>query len=205
MLYTAYALPKALGLCHQLQTDFDQTSCTGGVFMENLSSSFGLKSTWLNDKNLIYPCNIVAQRDKLFCYLLVSSRILPEVDWNWRKAANWCRRSEPGWVDTCFQSYGRDASGFAHQQANGTKNICRLAGSGERECIFGGVRDIVNNDTNDLSAKRLCERVDTKYRSYCFQGIGSILSSAYPDRNDLRAACQKFAVAQRDFAECFGG
>src|SRR5262249_47433158 len=33
MLYTRYDLPEALKLCHKLDTDFNQTSCTGGVFM----------------------------------------------------------------------------------------------------------------------------------------------------------------------------
>ena len=70
MLYTAYDLPQALSFCDKLQTDFDQTSCTGGVFMENLSSSFGFKTKWLNKKNLLYPCNskVVRARDKIYCY-----------------------------------------------------------------------------------------------------------------------------------------
>jgi len=203
MLYTAYDLPRALRLCHQLHPD-DQTSCTGGVFMENLSSSFGLRSKWLSDKNLIYPCNIVSENDKLYCYLLVSSRILPAVKWNWRKAADWCRRSEPGWVDTCFQSYGRDVSGVARQGADGIRRICRLAGSGEKECIFGGVRDIVNNNLKDLAARRLCETVRRKFRSYCFEGIGTILGAAYQTPAERRAACAPFARGA-DLADCVRG
>ena len=35
----------------------DSIMCSGGVFMENQSSSFGLKSKWLSKKNLLYPCN----------------------------------------------------------------------------------------------------------------------------------------------------
>ena len=81
MLYTGYELPLALTMCHGLADEFEQVSCSGGVFMENLNSSFGLRSRSLKKDNLLYPCNIVSRQDKLYCYLLVSSRILPEVGW----------------------------------------------------------------------------------------------------------------------------
>jgi mono/diheme cytochrome c family protein len=40
MLYTALDLPRALDYCHKLQTEEDSIMCSGGVFMENQSSSF---------------------------------------------------------------------------------------------------------------------------------------------------------------------
>jgi mono/diheme cytochrome c family protein len=204
MLYTGYELPLALKMCHGLATDFDQVSCSGGVFMENLSSSFGLKSRWLKDENLLYPCNIVSHQDKLYCYLLVSSRILPAVGWNWEKAADWCRRSEKGFVNICFQSYGRDASGTAVQNPVRARGFCARAGSGEEECIFGAVRDIMNNSSSDPRAKRLCEIVKRTFRSYCFFGIGTILGTQHPDEASKRTACSKFARGG-DLEECVRG
>ena len=96
MLYTAYDLPRALDFCHELNTKFDQTSCTGGVFMENMSSSFGIRSKWLNRKDLLYPCDgkVVRESDRLYCYGIIAQRILPAVDYNWEKVAAWCRRSD---------------------------------------------------------------------------------------------------------------
>ena len=55
MLYTAYDLPKALDYCHKLNTEFDQVSCSGGVFMENQSSSFGLRTKWLKQEEPALP------------------------------------------------------------------------------------------------------------------------------------------------------
>ena len=49
--------------------------------------------------------------DKLYCYLLITSHILPYVHGSWTKTADWCRKSDPGWVQYCFQSMGRDVSG----------------------------------------------------------------------------------------------
>ena len=204
MLYTGYELPLALTMCHGLANEFEQVSCSGGVFMENLSSSFGLRSRWLKKDNLLYPCNIVSRQDKLYCYLLVSSRILPEVGWNWEKAADWCRRSEKDFVDICFQSYGRDASGAATQSPEAAKGYCARAGSGERECIFGAVRDIANNNSQDPRAGQLCEIVKRSLRSHCFYGLGSILGTQNADADGKREACSKFARG-RDLAACVDG
>ena len=204
MLFTGYHLPDALEMCHGLEVELDQTSCTGGVFMENLSSSFGLKSRWVDDKNLLYPCTMVGDRDKLYCYLLVTSRILPQVEWDWTRAADWCRKSEPGWVDTCFQSYGRDAAGTARQDADEAKRYCDFAGSGERECVYGAVRDIMNNNARAPDARRLCEIVDSAFRSYCFEGIGTIVGVQYATVAERRTGCAHFARG-RDLEDCVRG
>ena len=98
MIYTGYDLPTSLKTCDKLANGWDAVSCSGGVFMENYQASYGVKSRWLRDNDLIYPCNAVAKRHKYYCYDLVTARILPKVDYNWVKAAKECRKSEKGWV-----------------------------------------------------------------------------------------------------------
>jgi mono/diheme cytochrome c family protein len=206
MLYTAYDLPKALDFCHQLQTPLDSVECSGGVFMENQSSSFGYHTTWLRTKNLLYPCDskLVERRDKLYCYLLVTSHILPYVGGDWVKTADWCRKSEPGWVETCFESYGRDVSGAAVQNPDRILELCKMAGSGQQSCLYGAVRDILNNNSQDLGAKRLCENVAQRFRSRCYFGIGSILGTQHADPEGKRAACEEFAKGE-DVSDCLQG
>jgi hypothetical protein len=196
MLYKRYDLPGALGLCHRLATSYDQISCTGGVFMENQQSSYGARSTWLKDDDLLYPCDsdVVAGQDKLYCYLLVTSYILPKVGRDWTKVAGWCRKSDPDYVDTCFQSMGRDASGSSREEPAGILSICRAARpDGERECLFGAARDILNNDATDLRGRKLCESVPARDRSYCFYGLGSMLGTVYGTDGERKSACRRFA------------
>lgn len=204
MLYTRYDLPGALGLCHGLTSSYDQISCTGGVFMENQQSSYGLKSKWLRDDNLLYPCTMVARADKQYCYLLVTSQILPKVGYDWRKTAEWCRRSDEGFVPICFQSFGRDASGVARQEPEGILVTCAMAGDGERECLYGAARDILNNDADDLRGRKLCESVEPEHRSYCFFGLGTILGAVHSTAADKRRACGRFA-GRRDLRDCLEG
>jgi mono/diheme cytochrome c family protein len=206
MLYTAYDLPQALDFCHQLQTSLDSIECSGGVFMENQSSSFGLHTTWLSTKNLLYPCNskLVQRRDKLYCYLLVTSHILPNVGGDWVKTADWCRKSDPGWVETCFESYGRDVSGNAVQNPDRIRELCKMAGSGQKSCLYGAVRDILNNNSQDFGAKKLCESVAQRFRSRCYFGIGSILGTQHADVPGKTTACEQFAKG-RDLTDCLSG
>src|SRR3954451_5284722 len=118
MIYSLNDLPYSLRVCDHLATAWDRTSCTGGVFMQNfLPGPMELAPTkWLSRKDLLYPCDNIKDRDKLYCYLMVTSRILPVVRYDFRKAAAWCRKAETGWVATCFQSFGRDASGYSVQK-----------------------------------------------------------------------------------------
>jgi mono/diheme cytochrome c family protein len=206
MLYTAYDLPKALDYCHQLKTEFDQVSCSGGVFMENQSSSFGLRTKWLKTTNLLYPCNsdLVDRRDKLYCYLLVTSHILPNVNGDWKKTADWCRKSERGWVQYCFQSYGRDVAGNAGRDPQGMKELCAQAGSGEKECIYGAVRDVMNNNAQDPNGKAFCEVVKPEFRGYCYYGLGTILGTQHADAEGKRQACEQWAKGE-DLVQCLDG
>ena len=204
MLYTLYDLPGALRLCHRLATDFDRVSCSGGVFMENQQSSYGITSPWLRKDNLLYPCGIVSQADKTYCYLLVTSQILPRVRWDWKKTADWCRRSEEGFVELCFQSYGRDASGSSRQNPAKTRALCANAGSGEEECIFGAVRDILNTDPADVGARRLCELAKPAHRAYCAYGIGSIVAVKHTSEFAKQQDCRRLAPGPL-YADCLRG
>ena len=124
MLYAKYDLPSALDLCHELKVESDRVSCTGGVFMENRAASYGAKSKWLKDDDLSIRATSVDTADKLYCYLLVTSHILPAVGSDWARRPRWCRKSEADFVKDCFQSMGRDASGYARQEPAKILGFC---------------------------------------------------------------------------------
>jgi cytochrome c553 len=190
MIYSGDDLPWSLQTCHKLLTSFDRISCTGGVFMQNLDTTMGV-SKYLSNTNPIYPCNIVADRDKVYCYLMVTSRILSMDGYNWAKTAKWCRKSEPGWVATCFQSMGRDASGATQYVAQRTIQLCSYAGKNEDECLYGASRDYANNYAGGKEAAVLCNESPAKYRGYCYEGIGTILGAIHRLGPDRQAACEQ--------------
>jgi hypothetical protein len=203
MIQSGYNLPAALEICDALATDWDQTSCTGGVFMENISSSYGVKSKWLKDDNLVYPCDKVAKRHKTYCYLMVTSRILEATDYDFKGAAKTCSTVEAYGKPLCFQSLGRDASGFTRQNPVRIRSICGLAGAGRQECIYGAARDIVSNDAGTPRAVRLCDSVGVVDQPRCFQGVGTIVGTLEGTTDGRRRAC--LSATRKYLAQCLRG
>ncbi|MGH2841480.1 MAG: c-type cytochrome [Solirubrobacteraceae bacterium] len=203
MIYTGYDMPLSLRTCDGLKDQFTQVSCTGGVFMENFNSSYGVKSKYLRAKDPIYPCNSVAERHKLYCYLLVTANLLRVNNYDQRKAAAGCRRSEPRWVGTCFESFGRDVSGIAGKSAGKALTSCRLAGRYESDCLYGVAREIVNADANAARGGRFCTRAPANARTRCFSGVGSVLAALVTDEPRLRSTCRQ--VSGRHAAACLRG
>jgi len=207
MIYSGYDLPWALSVCDGLRTDWDQTSCTGGVFMENISSSYGVTSKWLRDDDPIYPCPAMKERHKLYCYLMVTSRVNQLNGFDWKATAAVCRtKAERRWVATCFESYGRDASGQTQQDPEQVARICLLAGR-ERDvlsCLYGAARDLAYFDTTGARARSLCTQVARRYRAQCFFGIGTIMGGLYRVDAERRGACDR--LAPRAFrTSCYSG
>jgi mono/diheme cytochrome c family protein len=204
MIYTHYDLPLSLRICDALVTRWDQSSCTGGIFMENLQSSLGIVSPWLKKSDPLYPCDIVASRDKLYCYLMVTSHVLDTVGGSWQKTAAWCRKAEAAWISTCFQSFGRDASGRTRQNPAQIVGICSLALARESDCIYGASRDITSMDAGARRSGPFCGQVPTRFRPICFNGVGTILGGFYNYANQRRAACD--AVVPTAYRpDCYAG
>jgi hypothetical protein len=203
MIYSGLDLPWSLKVCDRLQNRFDRVSCTGGVFMQNLMPGMGT-SRYLRKNDPLYPCTAVAERHKVYCYLMVTSRIQSLDGYNWRKTAAWCRRSEPGWVKKCFESYGRDASGTAQYDAQRTVELCLLAGQNAGDCLYGAARDYGNNYAGGAQASRLCSVAPARYRSHCFEGIGTILGALHRLGSERKVACD--AVTPRAYRnDCYRG
>jgi cbb3-type cytochrome c oxidase subunit III len=203
MIFTFYDLPLALKTCDQLNGRFDQFSCTGGVFMENFTGFYKVQSKWLKSDDLLYPCDWVKDKYKYYCYVMVTDRILPNVHYDWRKTAQMCRRAEWEWRATCFQSFGRDVSGYAKKNTRLALDLCAITGNMLSECIFAVARDIVNEDAGPKRAARFCNRSPLRTRARCFEGIGTILGTLKTRFNARIAACK---TTSRTYAnQCLKG
>ncbi|MBW3654379.1 MAG: cytochrome c [Actinobacteria bacterium] len=203
MIYTGYDLPASLKTCDGLRTGFARVSCSGGVFMENFTSSYGVTSKYLRKNDPIYPCNAVARRHKLYCYLLVTSNALRINGYDLKKTAAACRRSEPDWVSTCYESFGRDVSGLAGTDASKALANCRLATRYESECLYGVARDITSSDAGGKRAGRFCARAAKRHQAHCYEGVGSVLGSIETTPQALRTRCRQ--VGGRHAQSCLRG
>jgi hypothetical protein len=195
MIRSGLDLPNSLEMCTRLETEWEQISCDGGVFMENFNTSYGIKSRFLKEDEPLYPCTSVKERHKLYCYLQITDNILALNGYDLPAAAITCLSAEQNWVATCFQSVGRSASGLSRNDQAALLAYCEAAPLvGVGECIYGAVRDITSNDAGGERALRYCNAVRETYRGRCFYGLGTIMHDL-----DGLAICDRVPAAYQPY------
>ncbi len=207
MITTGYTLPLSLKVCDRLSTRWETTSCNGGAFMENISTLYGYKSRWLKDDDPVYPCNWVAQEDKVKCYEIVTSRILRTNGGSWEKTAETCAAVEKGWASACFRSLGRDTAGEAHQNPSEIRRLCALARphGGEGTCLTGAAMAMTGNFKNGERSSGLCDSISAEYRIGCYYGIGSVMALYGPTAAKRAADCRSVTRVDPYAAACVRG
>ena len=196
MIQTGYDLPVSLATCAELDTRWDDVVCTGGVFMENVTTRFGYRSSWLKDDDPLYPCDRVPQRNRRSCFLRSSVRIIAFHKNDFAKAAETCAGLSPHWSRACFRGYGRDAVGEARYAPAKILSLCGLARTGQADCLFGAARTVGDGFgvAGARRSARLCLRAPRPGRDSCFGGVGIIVGLLYATDTARREACATLAA-----------
>jgi hypothetical protein len=190
MIQTGYDLPLALSVCRALQTRWDEVSCTGGAFMENGSSVYGLRSQWLKADDPLYPCGVIKLRNRASCYLRVTTQILNVNHYSWPKTAEMCQSLESKWRPYCFRSYGRDVVNYAGGKADSILRVCAFAHAAEGQCLYGAARTLADRDAKTDNAAAFCRRASHSLQRPCFAGVGVVVGLLEPTRAARLKACE---------------
>lgn len=207
MITSGYSLPLSLEVCDFMTGEWAARACNGGVFMENFFTSYGVVSPWVREDDPVYPCNWVAEEDKRPCYQLVTSRILRVVGVDWERTAEICASVEADWVSECFESYGRDASGQTHRNADEILAICASARpyGGERQCVQFAAMDHVENYAAGTQAAAFCDRTTSALQAPCYRAVGTILGRFKRAAGQRAADCRSLTTVSRNAAACIRG
>ena len=175
--------------------------------MENISSSYGVRSRWLRDDDPVYPCNAIARDDKVTCYGMVTSRILRVIGLDWERTAEICAGIESRFVATCFRSLGRDISGQVRRDPDKIAELCAVARPyrAEGRCISAAAMDMTSNFTSGKQAAVHCETASLGLRGECYYSVGAVLgrfSATVPERV---ADCRELTSSSQYVGECVRG
>jgi hypothetical protein len=175
MAVGAYNLPDSLKLCDVMTSSWERESCYGGVFMENVMVATRGNGTtaYFKDSEPLYPCTFVERPYKEQCYLMQTSQVLQKNGYDFAKTFQECGKADEGFVDTCYRSLGRDASGSTVSDIKRTVEICRLAPNrdGLHNCMLGAVRDFVSYYHSDQQALQLCASFGGETEAPCQQDV----------------------------------
>ncbi|MGI8886791.1 MAG: hypothetical protein ACR2G9_07735 [Gaiellaceae bacterium] len=196
MIQTGYDLPLALSTCSRLATGWDDVVCTGGVFMENVTTRFGFRSQWLEDDDPLYPCGRIALRNRRSCYLRAAVRVIAFHENDFEKAAATCGALARQWARACFRGYGRDAVNEARYSPVKIVSLCGLADDNRDDCLYGAARTVGDGEGFDgvRRAAKLCRLAPESDRDACFAGAGIIVGLLYPTDATRRRACERVAT-----------
>lgn len=202
MAYENYDLARSLELCGELTSEFNQRSCYGGAFMENIVAGQGQgalgghDTEWLSD-DPHYPCNGVNPDEAVQqeCYKMQTSWMLNLHNYNFEKAGQDCLGAPQEYISTCFLSLGRDAAGHTLRDPQKIKGICSATPFEYRQnCLLGGLNVIIDffGEGLDSQASELCKIVDGGHKQNCYQNIATRARGLFEDKEKIKAVCSSF-------------
>ena len=173
MAYFDHDVPLSLAGCATLQGTWEQGSCYGGVFMENVTAdSLEVPSKYLDANDLLYPCNALDDEYRYTCYQFQTSYMLKIFGGDFARTFDTCRAVEEKYRNTCFESLGRDASGWSYGNADAALAYCSLgANLDERmHCLTGAAIDFIQS-VGQTEARALCKAGEESSRAPCMQAV----------------------------------
>ena len=179
MAITDDQLFRSLDYCGNLTGDWEQQSCAGGVYMENvIADGLNHVTNYLDPKRPLYPCSDSPDKYKNQCYLMQTSYMLKINGGDFAKTFEWCRYAG-AYQSTCDQSLGRDASGRTVSDGPKAKAICDLGSTVDEKtnCMIGAVKDFISYFHSDVQANAFCDLFDEPIKTTCIYTTHSYYQS----------------------------
>ena len=179
MAYFEQDLFDSLAACETLEGTWEQHSCAGGVFMQNIMGNNDLPSLYLKEDDVLYPCNDVDEKFKHACFGMQTSYILTRFDNDYAHTFAICSVVEEPYRTICYESIGRDVSGYTGSNAIEAHRLCSKSETdeGREHCILGAAFNFVMNDSATENAITLCEREPKPFATECRRRMNEYLSS----------------------------
>lgn len=192
MFITNTDLNKSLSLCDRLEGG-QPTTCYGGVFMENSSSSTNTAhpTKFLNKADPMYPCNTLATRYLEVCYQYQSSYFAELSKWDWKKNADLCQQVPAAYRQGCFQIIGSNQVGFTQDYSKMRSNCDLMPTSNAvKICISGVVNGLSGRYVGQVNKiSDFCGQLVPENKKNCYQELGSNISGWTSDPDKIKGFC----------------
>ncbi len=216
LAYVDYDMPQAIKECQKLPDSFSQTSCYGGMFMENILTGQGLGASekkdhttkWVNKTDPYFPCNKIDKDQALQyqCYQMQTSWMLKLASYDFNIVAKQCLNAPDDIKSVCFKSFGRDAAGHTLRNPQKILDICAKVPQQKdyyMQCLTGAVNVIVDFWGPGLKdqASQLCALTPESHRKNCYQIVAGRLPNLFKEKSDQQKVCQTFEPAYQNLCQ----
>jgi hypothetical protein len=147
-----------------------------------------------------YPCTAIAERYGEACYGMQTTVMLHLNGSDFEAAARTCDGAPQRFRRTCHQSLGRDASGYAQQDADETRRLCALDRSAEAPwCYVGAVKAITDwTGTPDAGLSFCRDVAESEAKIRCYEAVGEQIGVMVSEDDGRADACAAAAPPDRD-------
>lgn len=197
-----YKLDEALKLCDLLPTVYDQSSCYGGVIMENVTA-FDKGKRWIKKEEPLYPCTALDEKYRDSCYSMQTS-VMFEQGLSIDQISAECAKTGK-FRGTCYRSLGRDLSNRVR-----VNNVSEVVSACEtksdiytRECVRGVIYALVDNTWNGQYAFKYCSSLNNnENQRACFEDVGYYMKGAHEKSLDqIRSDCDQYSGNKADLCK----
>ncbi|HYY24182.1 MAG TPA: hypothetical protein VE689_01745 [Candidatus Udaeobacter sp.] len=197
MFFADYQLKEALNVCDVLADDWNQRSCYGGVFMENVFSATPQKGD-LSPSDYHYPCNRLDQKYRDECYLMQTWR-MSEMGLSTSALFDECKKAGAHQIP-CTQSIGRDLSNEVRlKEPRLTAEHCEtVQGEHRQACVRGVIYALIDNTWDGRYALPFCAALRTpKDIGDCFGVSREYLTVIVgKSASEIADECAKYSAGQ---------
>lgn len=198
-----YELHDAINDCKKMGTSYTQSSCFGGVFMENIIAAqgfgaYGHITKWVN-KNPHFPCTEYPEGDDITyqCYLIQTAWMLTLDNYDFKKVSEECMNAPKNMVSVCYKSLGRDIAGYVLRNPKGILEKCGLVNDKQyyRDCIQGAAGVVVEfwGPKLDMQGVEFCREVaEEDARLICFTSVAGQMKMLGMEKPKIERICNQF-------------
>lgn len=206
MFFSSYELKSSLEVCDALPDEWSQSSCYGGVFMENVFNATNEKKNFVAT-DYHYPCNQVEEKYRGECYMMQTS-YMTEMGLTTENLLVECAKAGAYRIQ-CTQSIGRDLSSTARLgQPRTVAAQCELAqGDNRLACMRGVIYALVDNTWDGRYAMPFCAAFTKDADSEnCFKESIQYLRTVFEkSADDIVKDCTSYAANSRRCIELAAG
>jgi len=193
-----YNLDESLRVCDIFTTQYDQSSCYGGVIMENVTG-FDKKKRDLKSDDPLYPCDRLADKYLPDCYTMQTS-VMSQQGLTQEEIIQECRKAGD-FSSYCFVSMGRDLSNYVRTgKPDYVAKVCESAGDDWSSCIQGGIYALIDFSWDLGKSSILCNSLSTQaHQEACYKNQVNYFRGSYAKTTEQIADnCRSFAGRNLD-------
>ncbi len=187
MMHSTYDLHGSLETCDLLRDWFDEASCYGGVFMENVVAYLhsldpdyvphdhggGPPVYWVDEEDPAYPCNVVDDDYKRFCWKMQTSLVLHFNGGDFEAASGVCDEAGKQRL-ACYASLGRDAAPHAGRDPGLMMQFCSHgAEDAQHVCVKAFTAGVMLQANTPEAGLDLCPQLPEDFRATCYKEVGN--------------------------------